>query len=227
MKKIMVVDNDTLSRESILSYITQIDSGTSIYECNCFTDIKAPAMTNATVDIIIVKLLEIADKNFSALKKLTNHFCKAKLVILTQLKSISRIKQQLCIKSACIIAIDVPRIRIFNSIKYLLSTTVASQKSTQGILELSSTDCDHAISNRYVKSSGHTQHKLTVRQSQVINFIVKGFSNKQIAYELGISEGTIKLHVSSILRALKVTNRTQAANMYITSGHAQGSRHFV
>ena len=55
------------------------------------------------------------------------------------------------------------------------------------------------------------QNLLTTRQREVLNCISKGYANKLIAYELGVSEGTVKLHVSSILRALKVKNRTEAA----------------
>ncbi len=51
---------------------------------------------------------------------------------------------------------------------------------------------------------------LTNRQSQVLDLIAQGKSNKQIAYEMGVSEATVKLHINALLRSLKVTNRTQA-----------------
>ena len=51
---------------------------------------------------------------------------------------------------------------------------------------------------------------LTPRQIDVLELISKGYSNKQIAYELGLTEGTVKLHVTAILKLLKVYNRTGA-----------------
>ena len=51
---------------------------------------------------------------------------------------------------------------------------------------------------------------LTPRQIDVLRLIAKGASNKQIAYELGLSEGTVKLHVTAILKLLNVCNRTGA-----------------
>ena len=45
---------------------------------------------------------------------------------------------------------------------------------------------------------------LTPRQIDVLGLISKGYSNKQIAYELGLTEGTVKLHVTAILKLLKV-----------------------
>ena len=51
----------------------------------------------------------------------------------------------------------------------------------------------------------------------------RGRLNKQIAYDLGISEGTVKSHVSSILRKLGVERRTQAIATFITAGETARS----
>ncbi|WP_035643633.1 response regulator transcription factor [Bradyrhizobium sp. ORS 375] len=53
-------------------------------------------------------------------------------------------------------------------------------------------------------------HDLTPQQLRVLDQIRCGLQNKQIAYELGISETTVKVHVSDILRKLQVASRTQA-----------------
>lgn len=51
---------------------------------------------------------------------------------------------------------------------------------------------------------------LTYRQSQVLDLIAQGKSNKQIAFDMGVSESTVKLHINALLRSLHVSNRTQA-----------------
>ena len=51
---------------------------------------------------------------------------------------------------------------------------------------------------------------LTPQQTRVLGMIGEGLLNKQIAYELGVSEATIKAHVSAILLKLHVDSRTQA-----------------
>lgn len=51
---------------------------------------------------------------------------------------------------------------------------------------------------------------LTPRQKSVLEAIASGKSNKQIAYDLGLTEGTVKLHVTAILKILGVYNRTAA-----------------
>ena len=52
---------------------------------------------------------------------------------------------------------------------------------------------------------------LTERQIDVLKLIARGVSNKVICRELGLAERTVKAHVTAILRALKVSSRTQAA----------------
>ena len=56
----------------------------------------------------------------------------------------------------------------------------------------------------------HRLHTLTPQQSRVLAMLGEGLLNKQIAYELGVSEATIKAHVSAILLKLNVDSRTQA-----------------
>ncbi|MGH6661109.1 MAG: response regulator transcription factor [Rhodospirillales bacterium] len=52
--------------------------------------------------------------------------------------------------------------------------------------------------------------RLTPRQMDVLDFVARGYSNKRIALALGLAEGTVKLHVAAMLKALRVVNRTQA-----------------
>lgn len=53
--------------------------------------------------------------------------------------------------------------------------------------------------------------RLTEKQIEVIRLLAKGKSNKEIAQDLGISEGTVKSHVITILEKLGVSSRTEAA----------------
>ena len=59
---------------------------------------------------------------------------------------------------------------------------------------------------------------LSARELEVLELIVKGHGNKQIAYALGIAEHTVKNHVKSILSKLDVEDRTQAATAAIQRG---------
>jgi len=59
---------------------------------------------------------------------------------------------------------------------------------------------------------------LSAREVQVLELIVRGLANKQIAYTLSIAEHTVKNHVKSILSKLGVQDRTQAATAAIQRG---------
>ncbi|HEX8186230.1 MAG TPA: response regulator transcription factor [Blastocatellia bacterium] len=59
---------------------------------------------------------------------------------------------------------------------------------------------------------------LTAREMEVLRLIVKGRSNKEIAAELGVAEGTVKIHINNILSKLGVSDRTQAATFALHRG---------
>lgn len=66
------------------------------------------------------------------------------------------------------------------------------------------TPISRALSSRIPNSD------LSAREREVLNLIVRGRSNKEIASDLGITESTVKCHVSEILMRLNVNDRTQA-----------------
>jgi DNA-binding NarL/FixJ family response regulator len=56
-----------------------------------------------------------------------------------------------------------------------------------------------------------TSGELTARQHQILDLVGQGHSNKAIAFALGISEATVKEHLTIIMRRLRVSSRTEAA----------------
>lgn len=62
------------------------------------------------------------------------------------------------------------------------------------------------------------QSPLTEREAEVLDMLAKGLANKQIAAALGISEHTVKFHVSSIYAKLNVSNRTEAVREGLRGG---------
>lgn len=62
--------------------------------------------------------------------------------------------------------------------------------------------------------------ELSAREKEVLDLIVRGKSNREIAVELGISESTVKTHVSVILMRLNVSDRTQAVVTALLRGLA-------
>jgi DNA-binding NarL/FixJ family response regulator len=71
---------------------------------------------------------------------------------------------------------------------------------------------------RAVLAAASLPADLSAREMEVLSLIVKGKSNKQIGYDLGIAEHTVKNHVKNILDKLGVDDRTQAATEAIQRG---------
>ena len=71
--------------------------------------------------------------------------------------------------------------------------------------------------DRWAPAAGADEHdaaqrvaELTPQQFRVLQMLGEGLLNKQIAFELGVSEATVKAHMTAILRKLGASNRTQA-----------------
>ena len=97
----------------------------------------------------------------------------------------------------------------------LLNNAISNKEITQEIKALQTLSDDSA--------SRKTIKKLTPRQIEVIKCIARGLSNKLIAYELGLTEGTVKVHVTVILKTLGVTNRTAAVMEAVKNGYISKS----
>jgi len=63
-----------------------------------------------------------------------------------------------------------------------------------------------------------------MREVEVVNLIAKGYTNKQIAQELSISDATAKRHIENILRKLGLSSRTQVAIWATQNGYGDGGK---
>lgn len=115
--------------------------------------------------------------------------------------------------------LNVREIRRFSRVWGILPTDASAEELTAAI---------HALSQGLIvgpstllfESEGEplSHGPLTDREAEVIGLLAKGLANKQIAVALGISEHTVKFHVSSIYTKLNVTNRTEAVREGLRGG---------
>ena len=87
-----------------------------------------------------------------------------------------------------------------------VSTRVPSGPAPEGI---GGARTDQLITLEQRQGAGAPQ--LSEREQEILSCLVKGYSNKVIARQLGIADATVKVHVKALLRKLRVANRTQAA----------------
>ncbi len=106
----------------------------------------------------------------------------------------------------------VPRAEIFTAIRVvhaggsLLQPVVAAR-----VLE-------HVASRARAAASAPDEITLTPRETSVLQLLSRGRSNKQIAATLGVSERTVKFHVSALFAKLGASNRTEAVTRAIQAG---------
>lgn len=93
--------------------------------------------------------------------------------------------------------------------------TLIDSESYNGHVELDSSPGDVLRQAR-----PRSRPKLSDREIQILDGLVKGHANKLIARECAITEATVKVHMKSILRKIQVTNRTQAAIWAIEHGYS-------
>ncbi|MBB1592913.1 response regulator transcription factor [Achromobacter sp. UMC46] len=65
---------------------------------------------------------------------------------------------------------------------------------------------------------GAERHRLTARETQIVQCLARGASNKVIARELDVSESTVKIHVQNVLKKLNLTSRVQVAVYAVEHG---------
>lgn len=66
--------------------------------------------------------------------------------------------------------------------------------------------------NLEARHASHSLRSLTTREREIAMLVARGLSNKHVAREAGISEGTVKIHLYNIFQKLDIVNRTELAN---------------
>ncbi len=107
----------------------------------------------------------------------------------------------------------VKNIRLVATGKFVVGDQVFDSASLERWL---SNHADSAV--RSYSDPGDPYQPLSTREMEVLSYVTKGMSNKEIALVLGISQQTVKNHVTSVLRKLGVEDRTQAAIFAIRRG---------
>ena len=131
--------------------------------------------------------------------------CPAKIIILT----VSDNKQDVIAMinqgaNGYLLKDSEPELLLSNIIKVQTGKLVVSDKLTGFLNEL---DQEDNIREKLAN--------LTKRERQIIAEVAKGLSNKEISESLHISEGTVKVHVKSLLKKLEIKSRVEAAVLYL------------
>src|SRR5207247_929396 len=157
-------------------------------------------------DVVLMDLVMPQRDGLSAMRALRKRSARARVIVLTSFLDDDKLLPALRAGAAGYLLKDArPQelaraVRAAHAGEALLDPVVAAQ-----LVET-------------LASDGEPLDRLTPREREVLELIGRGFANKRIARELGLSEKTVKTHVGHVLEKLGVSDRTQAAVVAVRAG---------
>ena len=199
---IIVADDHPLFRAALTQAIgTQVD-GADVLEAENLQHLEH--QMRSEVDLVLLDLHMPGANGFSGLIYLRTHFPSVPVVVVSGNEQPSVIHRAMHFGAAGFIPKSSSMTDIIDAVKTILNggqwVPADLPASDQAMDAQDSKFADQLAS-------------LTPQQFKVMVMLTEGLLNKQIAYELSVSEATIKAHVTAILRKLGVYSRTQAVIM--------------
>lgn len=163
-------------------------------------------LLNDSIDLAVIDLfMPGGDGGFDFIDTVCQTYPKLPIIVLSASENPAHIRKCLDIGAKGFVTKSAPKEILFTAITKVL----AGDRYIPSALLTAQGDGGRGNSDLQASADNVTQ-LLTERQLEILALISKGLSNKLIARELFLSENTVKVHVSAILRALSLSNRTQA-----------------
>lgn len=214
MLKILVIEDHALVRDGLVQLLQQLDDEVVILEA-ADGEAGVQAMeANDDIDLVMLDLALPGVDGLSWLKIQRMRFPAVPIVVCSAYDDGMTVRKTMRAGASGFVPKAHSSDRLLAALQQVLAGGVSHPgvvpSYTQGLdLPETATDTEVAISGM----SGRTRPKdfgLSPRQVEVLHLIVKGKTNREIAQLLGLTEGTVKIHVTAVFRALGVKCRTQA-----------------
>jgi DNA-binding NarL/FixJ family response regulator len=197
---IVIADDHPLFRGALKQAISGLMPGTRIVEATGMDDLKTSVASEKEIDLILLDLSMPGVQGFSGLMHLRAQNPEIPVMIVSANEDPVVIRRAIDFGASGFI----PKSMNVDTIGAAIETVLAGNLWTPPDVDLSATEDKETAD--LVRRLG----TLTPQQVRVLTMLSEGLLNKQIAYELGVSEASEKAHVSAILDKLGVDSRTQA-----------------
>lgn len=194
-RSILIVDDHPLVRDALRSVLEGSFTDITFEEAGDFNT-ALDLNSEKDFDLILLDLKLPGVEGLSALLTLRSHTPSTPIVVISHIEDSATVQSALRCGASGFIPKSTSRELIAQAIQLVLSGGVFVPQQLLDYEEAEDTSND--------------VNSLTNRQSAVLELVLQGYSNKQIAYQLQISEWTVKSHMAAIFRALKVRNRVEA-----------------
>jgi len=198
--RLVVADDHPLFRDALRQAVASVVVSARIDEAGSFEDLTALLDRESDVDLILLDLSMPGSSGFSGLIYLRAQFPAIPVLVVSSSDDAVTIRRSMDFGASGFI----PKRFGVETLREAIGKVMNGDVWIPDDVDLAAgADPDMArLRDRLVT--------LTPQQVRVLMMLSEGLLNKQIAYELGVSEATIKAHVSAILQKLGVESRTQA-----------------
>ena len=197
--RIVIVDDHPLFRGALAQALGTSIKAAEIVEAGSLDELIALLATDNAVDLILLDLTMPGVQGLSGLLYIRAEHPEIPVVIVSANEDSTTIRRALEFGASGYVPKSLPVDRMRQAVAQVLEGSVWTPP------EIDIGQADKAAGEVVARLS-----TLTPQQVRVLMMLGEGLLNKQIAYRLGVSEATIKAHVSAILQKLGVDSRTQA-----------------
>ncbi len=171
-------------------------------------DTALTILAKESIDLVIVDLfMPGAGGGFNFIAMLCESYPNLPVIVLSASENPAHIRKCMDFGATGFVTKSAPKDALFEAMSRALKGQHYTPDSLRESMPGMATVIDEVDSGADIDV---VADQMTKRQLEILRCITQGRSNKQIARELDLSENTVKVHVSAMLRALGLTNRTQA-----------------
>ena len=203
--KILVVDDHPLVRDAMVNLLAGVAAEVTILEAADCPGALDIARAQPVIDIVVLDLNLPGTRGFEALEQFRREQPALPVVILSALHDRQTVLQAIKRGAMGFIPKVTAKDVIINATRLVLAGGVYLPPEAIVEGERGGNEVIDAAAPRSLADLS-----LTARQGQVLALIMRGRSNKEICRTLGLAERTVKVHVTAVLTALRVSSRTQA-----------------
>jgi DNA-binding NarL/FixJ family response regulator len=197
----IIADDHPLFRGALRQAVSDIGDTQTIIEAGDFETARKAAGEQPEIDLMLLDLNMPGVSGFSGLTALRSEFPGLPVIVVSASDDNATVNRSLELGASGFISKSAG----LDDIRMAIDTVLEGGIWTGAAGATQKTSSDPAMTELMERMK-----TLTPQQSKVLTMLGKGLLNKQIAYALGVSEATIKAHVSAILLKLNVDSRTQA-----------------